>query len=198
MTRSTLATLNQGQVSLPTVRIAEFGEFQFPSGTLRLTTADRDIDWGGFKWLGDGRFIDLSSFQEVTDLKGRSISFILSGIDAAIRAAILADRYQYANVSIWIGFFDQNWKLLTTPHVLADSLLMSTGALTIKGGRGGGALQEVIELKTESWNIHGQRDSANLIATEQQKLRYAGDTCLDNVPSIVDKVITWGKAFQRA
>lgn len=80
MTRSTLSSTNRTETQKKEVRQVEFAEFAFPSGTIRVCNADRNMTWGGFTWLADATLIEPASAEEVADLSPRRYAFLLSAL----------------------------------------------------------------------------------------------------------------------
>jgi hypothetical protein len=188
VTRATLIAANRTEVGKTQLRRAEFAEFQFPSGTIRITTADRNITWGGFTWLANAGMAKSGNVIEAADLKARRTTFSLSGLDSAMVTRILADNFSFATVKAYIGFFDDTWTLVGTPYTFGDSLLMSGANLQLDQSTG------VVELSCETWAVMSQRDSAVLATPQSQKLRYPGDTGQDRMAYIFAQVVIWGGA----
>lgn len=191
MTRSTLVTANRTEIGKSAARVAEFAEFDFPGGTIRVTTADRDVPWGGYTWVAQALLKDYGAISEASDLKARRTSLKLSGIDSNLLARIMADAYQFANVQVYLGFFDANWKLVADPYPMGDGLLMSNCILTLDAKTG------EVELSAETWDIFNQRDSAVLATPESQRLRYSTDTGMDRVAWIATLDVEWGGGTSR-
>lgn len=190
--RSTLDATNRTEIARNAVRLAHFLELSFPSGTLRSTTASRDLLFSGNTFTANAVLVGFDGVIEVADLKSRRMSLKLSGLDATLILRVLTDRFQYRSAKLWLGFFSESWELLATPHALADNLLMSSASISYERG------ERVISMALETRDLFGQRDSAVLVTPEQQRLRYAGDSGVDRITSIQSEEIQWGGAFQRS
>ncbi len=191
MTRSTLSSANRAEVYKAAVRIVEFVELAFPGGTIRVTTATRDIAWGGYTWIANALLLDYSGLREHAEQKGHRAALRLSGIDATLQTRIFTDSYHYARVQMWQGFLNESWVLVDTPYPLTDELLMSNCTLSVEMGKA------EIELSAETWELFGQQDSAVLVTPENQRLRYTGDTGMDKVAHIMTLAIEWGGSTER-
>jgi hypothetical protein len=189
MTRSTLSAAYQAEAIKGAVRVAEFLELAFPGGTIRVTTADRDVVWGGFTWTASALMRDYGGVSESSDNKPRRIALRLSGVDTALVTRIRTDAYHYARVQIYLGLFEEAWALVGDPYAFGDELLMSSTPLTLSQG------DAAIELSAETWDIFGERDSAVLATPESQKLRYAGDTGMDKVVRMMTQEVEWGGEY---
>lgn len=192
MTRSTLAAANRAEAIAPVVRVAEMAELQFPGGTIRCTTAEMDVTWGGNTFSGNARLIDSGAVGEASDLKARRVAMRLSGLDSTLITRILTDAYNFSAVNIWLGFFDENWQLVADPHEIAPDLLMSGISISLEAGSG------TIELSAEYFDIFAQRDSAVLATPASQRLRYPGDSGMDDVARVATQEIVWGGEFGQA
>jgi len=191
MTRSTMSAGNRAEVGKAAIRLAEFIELRFPSGTVRSTTADRNVVWGGFTWLADARYVKAAGMAEKADLKARRTSIVLAGTDAALVNKIMTDKINFAEADLYVGVFDKNWVLVADPHPLAKNLLMSAPRLRLEEGKA------EIEISAESWTLLAGRDSVVLATPQTQRLRYPGDTGQDKVAAIMTSEIEWGGVFTR-
>lgn len=191
MTRSTLSAANQTEVAKAALRVEFFMELAFPGGTIRITTADRDITWGGNTYTAKALLLDAGAVSESSDLKARRIAFKLSGVDGPLLTRIRTDAWHYARVQFYIGFFTEAWALVADPYALGDELLMSHSQLRLGEGTA------EVELSAETWDIFGERDSAVLATPETQRQRYPGDSGMDRVAILMTQEIQWGGVFAR-
>ena len=189
MTRSTLNAANAAEVAAPVARVCELAKLAFPGGTIYCTTASVDVPWDGKVFKANARLVDSGAVSEASDLKARRIAMRLSGLDQTLITRILTDEYQFSEVSIWLGLFDENWNLVADPHEIAPNLLMSGISIMLEVGSG------EIELSAEYFDIFAQRDSAVLATPASQRLRYSTDTGMDKVARIMTQEIFWGGRY---
>ena len=189
MTRSTLGTANATEAAAPVARVCELAELVFPGGTIYCTTASVDVPWAGKVFKANARLVDAGGVSEAADLKARRIAMRLSGLDQTLITRILTDEYQFSEVNIWLGLFDENWNLVADPHEIAPNLLMSGISIMLEVGSG------EIELSAEYFDIFAQRDSAALATPASQRLRYSDDTGMDKVARIMTQEIFWGGKY---
>lgn len=189
MTREAISSANRTAITAKSVRMAEFIELQFPEGTVRATLAARNIVWGGFTWLGDGKVLSIERLTENTDNKPRRSMLRLSGVDATIRSRLMTSKLNYSECNIYLGLFDEAWVLLDTPITLAQRMLMSFPRIRLDKG------EQMAELSLESWNLLSQRDSPVLATPETQKIRFPGDRGLDRVALIATQEFQWGGQY---
>ena len=185
MTRSTLATANATEAAANSARMVILLDIAFPSGTLYATSAERPIPHNGNRYVPSGVFSDAQGFAETLDLKARRISIRMSGVDASLITKLMNDAYNFAQANVYLGFCDDNWKLVADPHALGDSLLLSGASITLDQGSG------VVEINAETRDILNARSSAQLATPESQRLRYPGDTGMDAVRAIMDMEVEW-------
>lgn len=186
MSRSTLSPAARAETGKNSVRVAELAEFAFPGGTIRITTAERDIYWNGVVWSANALLQDFSGVSESSDLKARRISIQLSALDSTLLNRIFTDKYHYARVQLYLVFLDESWQLIAEPYAFGDELLLSNCAVSLDTEAGS------VELSAETWDIFNQRDSAALATPESQRMRYPGDSGLDRVAAILTQDIEWG------
>ena len=185
MTRSTLATANATEAAANSPRVVVLLDIAFPSGTLYATSAERPIAYNGNRYNPSGSFTEANGFAETLDLKARRVSIRMSGVDAALITKLMDDAYNFAEANIYLAFCDENWKLVTDPHVLGDALLLSGASITLDQGSG------MAEINAETRDILNARSSAQLATPESQQLRYPGDSGMNAVRVIMDIEVEW-------
>jgi len=185
MTRLNLDSSAAAESLKPTLRAANLFRLAFPSGTVYATNAGITIPWNAWLFEPGATVLSWSGYTEAADLRPRGVDFSL-GLLPNLVAAVLADGWQNALCDVWIAWLDPNWNVLGTPYSIAPGLRMSTAALNIADG--GGELR----LTTETGGIYFDRDSATLCTGETQRRRYAGDTALDRLDQVLQKMVDWG------
>ena len=186
MTRATLGATNAAEVVKPTLRLEYLCQVVLPSVTLRGSTGDTDVPFGGNTYYGNAKFVGFSNIIEVPDLKARKVSIQLSGLDPQLVSAAINDKFHFAEISLYIAMFNEAGALIADPHQIGTSLYASN--MPIRLGEGTGS----IDLQAETLEVFNKRNSAVLATPESQKLRYAGDTGMDNVRKISEMEFEWG------
>ncbi len=186
MTRATLLTGNRTEVTKSALRMCYLCEIVLPSVTLRAATGDRDVVCGGNTYLGNAKFRGFGGITETSDLKARRISIELSGVSADLISAAMADKYHYAQISLYAAFFDANWATVAEPHQLGVNLYTSTMSISLMPGGGS------ISVDAESLEVLNRRTSIVMGTPENQKRRYAGDTGMDRVRIVAETEFEWG------
>ncbi len=189
MTRATLSAANRGEIAKAAVHTADFIELRFPSGTVRCTTAARNVTWGGFSWLADARYARTEGMAEKADFTARRTTILLSGADAALITKVMTDNIHFYEADIYVGFFDANWVLVADPHPLAKNLLMSQPKIHFKDGTA------EISISAEQWTLLSRRSAPVLATPQTQRKRYAADTGQDKLAAIMDLEVQWGGEY---
>lgn len=104
--------------------IVHLFELAFSGGTVRYATSSANVGWGGFTWTAIGGNLRFEPVTESGDLSASSVDLILSGVDQAIVAIILAQGYIGRAAKVYLGHLD-----LATALVVADPLLVFSGLL---------------------------------------------------------------------
>jgi hypothetical protein len=97
-------------------------EFQFASGTVRLTTGAQDLSWGGFQWEAVGGLLEMGGVEETSDSRAQGVDVKLSGVDQTVLAVLLTSQYRGRTVTIWRAHLDD-----TTGQFVGDPLLLFQG-----------------------------------------------------------------------
>lgn len=115
---------------------AYFTEFQFTNGTLRISSWNTNLDWGGYTWIGTGALGSISEVKESEKLQSMSLDFTLTVADPAFIATALsaAETYRNKAVYVYVVPMDQGAQVgvpvLTWSGVM-DQMMLS---LTSSGG----------------------------------------------------------------
>lgn len=189
MTRSTLAAANRTEVQANQFRTEYLVTLAFPGGTLRCTTANKTLTFGGNNYLADGRLISVGGISERGDGTQDPIKIILSGADSTVLTRI-DDDFHYSRVTVYQGWLDTAHALVNDPHSLGAYFMSHVDDVYDDDGAR-------IELVCENvlW-AEGQRVDAFLFNDVEQKLRSTGDTFLSNLASLTGSQHVWGGGSQ--
>ena len=169
------------------VPIFALAQFEFDSGTVRLSTLTRDITWNGFTWSGAGGLLGFNLPSETVEVRATGGSIELNGIDPSYLAIADTENFQGRPVTVYIGAFDAAGAVVVDPdnafRGLIDTMETEDDADTAR-----------IAVAVESRAAAFDRPNERRLTPEDQELRYAGDKAFDFVVALADKSIQWGPA----
>ena len=186
MTR-TLHADTTAELATEDLRDALLIDLAFADGTVRFWSGIGDLVWSGDTFTGTGSLGEVSKIEETADLRAVGVQLKLSGIPASLLAIALGEHYQGRLGNKWLALFDANWAIIDDP------ILMFTGkmdVMVIEVGQETGTIQVNLEHRLIDLNRARERR----YTPEDQNVLYPNDRGLDNVASLQDKDIVWGKS----
>lgn len=175
--------------------VAWLVEMQFTSGTIRYTTAPVTINDGTYDWTGLGNIVGVSAVGESEEVTGDSITLSMSIASTALIAASLGnvEYYRGQPVILYLQLLDETFKPVGTAVQRWVGLM---DRVSIKRTQEGGGS---IEMRCSRSGIARMRNSVGLrLTNEQQQARYAGDTGLQYVRTLIEQPSLWlSKEFQK-
>lgn len=180
----TLSSAQQTAVEAAVVRFAYFAEFNFRSATVRVTSLNNTLSWGGFTWAGLGSLGNIGQVAEKGDVAAYSLAFTLNIAQTEWLTLSLVDPYEYRGLAAKLYFcpLDEGFNLIDAP-VRCWSGIMDTMTVSTSGDKG--ASTGKITLKCET-SVHGiLRPSTKRLTPVQHKLKYPNDTGLDYLVELV-------------
>ena len=180
----------QAAIQAGVVRPVTLVELDFPSGFVRVNSSDRIIafDRGGSPsqaedFLGVGRLGSVSAAGESSKLQASGVKLSLSGIPPSHIAAAF-ERAQGRPGRIWMGFLDQDYRLVVDPVLIFSGIIDST-AIDL------GDMAKVT-LSVENRMIAWERPRIRRYTNEDQQQRFADDKFFEFVNPTVEKELLWG------
>jgi hypothetical protein len=170
---ATQEALARGQ----SVFFGELYELGLTSGTVRYWDGFGDISAYGLTWIGRGQFVQRSEIPFGVDDEAGAITLTLSGVDAAIVAAVRAEEAEFYQrpITIWGQFFGEDLQLSGTRfHLFTGTMDVPTyGGTGVKG-------RSVIIPAEGEWS---DRNGAafEFFTNASQQARYPGDKGLEYV-----------------
>lgn len=182
---------NQSAAIAAHAEAVTFVDLDFPSGHLRLHTRTGTIAWGTGspipQWLGVGKLGAVADVKEDAELRPNSITLTLSGVDAALVTAAMAEKYHGRAVTIYDGFLDTTtFALLATPEVKFRGLM---DYMTVDLGGNTGSITVHCESELARW----EKPRELLYTHESQQLLYPTDLGFVNIPVIQSRTVDWSK-----
>lgn len=170
----------------------------FASGVQRFTTFPITLPVDGFDWLGLGAVTSVGSVTESEEVQADALVISLSIVDAALIAASLGnvENYRGRRVDVYLQLLTTTYQP-TGPKKRRWSGLMDK--VEIRRASGDDGSTGSIDLRCSRAGIGRMRNAQGLRLTHEQQLRrFAGDTGLRYVRTLIEQPALWlSKAFQQ-
>jgi hypothetical protein len=170
---------------------------EFASGPLRYTTAPVSVPEGGHTWLGWGAVASVGSVTESEEVLGDAIVLSLSIVDQALIAASLGNvgNYRGRRATLYLQMLDGAFQPVG-PKVRRWAGKMDRVEIRRSASEQGSSGS--IEMRCMRVGVARMRNEQGLRHTlEQQQRRYAGDTGLRYVRTLIEQPSLWlSKRFQ--
>lgn len=180
----TLTANQQAELEKPVTRFAYFAEFFFLTQTIRVTSLNGSVVWGGHTWLGLGALGSISAVEESLGVTSSALVFQLNvaQIEMLALATGNVNEYRGREARLYFSPLDEQFQLIDTP-VRCWLGKMDTMQLAVEGK--GGESTGKINLKCET-SAYGLKRKANLrMNAAQQKQRHPSDTGFDYLTSLI-------------
>lgn len=168
------------------VRLGFLFEAEFISYTLRLSSGQSDLSWGGYTWQGNGWFLGMDSLSESEGIESTALEVVLTGVPTAIITLILSSFRQNLSGKLYLAAFDTSW------GIISDPLLIYSGGLDVPSVIDS-TQQTAIRLRYESQLIKLRQPSDLRYTDEAQKALFPGDRGFQFLAGTADWDGYWGK-----
>ena len=175
-----------------TVRVADLIEFEFETATKRLWNGNGDLPAGGQIWQGIAGLGTIDGLGEQRGPVAEKATFTLSGVDAEILAAAIAESSEVEGrtVTVYLQLFDDAWQT-TGPTIPIWVGLMRPPRISRTLASDGGSAVQSVTIPAENLFVGRSRPPAGRFTDRDQKTRFAGDLFWERAPDLVSKSITW-------
>lgn len=153
-----------------------------PSLNIRLTSNTQDVTFDGDLYTA-GLLSGISEIPETTDLNDAQIAVSFSGIDTAIKAAVVAPDFINSKVTVRIQFFDQDW--VTS----GDGLLYFIGSAASQNIASGQTSSITVSCKSRIASL--SRPRSERYSDQEQQAQYPGDLGMQYASELASKTIIW-------
>lgn len=172
---------------------AYFAEFQFVSGTLRLSNLNVAINWGGYDWAGLGALGNISAISESDGVESSALNFTLNVAQPSMLALGVGpvEDYRGQAAKLYMCPLNENMQLIDTP-VICWRGIMDMMSVGVDGESG----SIVLKCETSSYGLK-RRPTLRMNAAQQKK-KYPTDTGFDYLTGLIANPQTWlSKRFQQ-
>lgn len=183
-----LSAAMQTAVGSSFVPAALLAEFDFDSAPVYAWSGIGDIVWDGKTFKGLGTLVNISNYTENQSLQAEGLTFTLNGVDSAMVAVALDEKYQGRTCKLWLAVVENDAAL----SFILDPYQLFTGLMDLMEISDNGT-QATITLMAENIMALLKRSKESRYTAEFQKSRYPGDKGLDFIAQLQDKQITWGR-----
>lgn len=169
-------------------------EMRFRSGTARLTTWPCAVTAMGQTWTALGTMGRVGDMHESEDGAEEKLDLYLSGVDAALHAAVLGNPadYQEQPVRVWLALLDANTLQLSGAPVLRFAGVMDQAELSADKA------EAVMHCRTATYDVRNN-PAALRYSHQQHQLDHPGELGFEFVESLSKDTTVWvSAAFQRA
>jgi hypothetical protein len=170
----------------------------FAGGAQRFTTFSGTIASGGHDWLGLGSVVTVGSVTESEEVQADAINIGLSIVQTSLIALSLGNVQEYRGrrAEIYLQL------LGSTYQPVGDAKRRWSGLMDrveIQRQQGDDGATGVINLRCSRAGIGRMRHAQGLrLTNEQQQARFAGDTGLRYVRTLIEQPALWlSKEFQK-
>jgi hypothetical protein len=161
-------------------------DLEFTSGSIYLWSGHGDLSWNSNTYVGAGDILQLSAFEETTDLGAVGATVTLTGINSSLVTKARDENYQGRPIIIRLGAFD------SSASIIADPVVVFTGfmdVMTIDEG----AEFSTIQVSAENRLIQIERRNERRYTDSDHKIDFPNDKGFEFVTSIQEKEIVWGR-----
>ena len=181
--------LTAGMVTEVTAAALEpiiFIKAEFDSGDLNLFTGLGSISFGGDTYTGGGDLLTFSAIEETEVVEANNVTIGLTGIKSSVISIALGEDYQDRQITVWFGALDSSGALIADPQKIFS------GRMDVMQIEDGGETAS-ISVRCESNLITLKRPKERRYTSEDQKSDHPTDTFFDQVESLQDAQVTWGR-----
>lgn len=159
-------------------------KLEFDGGDVRVWNGRGDIIFNSEIYTGVGDLGKISLIEEGIDQRAFGITLELSGIPSNTLSIALQEELQNRKAQVWLGFFDSNYQLVTSP------LLLFRGRMDTMNIQMGD--EATVVVTAESRLIDWDRPRIRRYTDADQQELFPGDLGLQFVSPTTEKEIVWG------
>jgi len=160
-------------------------EILTPSLDIRLTSNMQDLTYN-FNNYTAGLIGGISAIPETMDLKDSQISMILSGVDPAIKAAVVAPDFINSPVTIRVQFFNDQYK------TAGDGFVYFIGSAASQNIASSSSSEITIGCRSRIASLG--RPRSERYSDQEQQAKHPGDLGMQFASELASRDIIWPAA----
>ena len=156
-----------------------------PSLDIRLTSNMQDVIYNTNTYTA-GILGGISTIPETSDLNDAQISLMLSGVDPAIKAGVVASDFINSSITVRVQFFSDDW------ISSGDGLLYFTGSAASQNIASGSSSEITISCKSLIASL--SRPRSERYSDQEQQAQHPGDLGMQFASELASRDIIWPAA----
>lgn len=182
----TLDALAQDAVLID--HLVEF-ELDEPTGTIRLTDAFQNVEWGGNTYTAAGHFLTMGDVEETSTLTINTLQVNYSGVDQSMIALVLQEHYLDRTLRIRRAYFDPDtWQIRSVETLFEGRVNRPDVAEDPDNGT------STVAIDVSNMWVDFERSPGRTTNHEQQQLWFPGDRGFEYAARVFQDLPWGGKA----
>ena len=160
---------------------------EFDTEVIRVWNGSEDLTIDSETYIGAGQLLSVQPAEESSDLSSSGMTVTLSGMDSNVLNLALTENYQNRNITATIGY------LMGGALEVAGTVVLFKGrmiTMTVNDTPDGAT----ISIQAENRLLDLERPSNLRFTKESQEFLHTGDLFFNQVASLQDKEIIWGRS----
>jgi len=160
---------------------------EFDSGTIRVWSGAEDLTIGGEVYIGAGDLVNIAPVMDSNDLKSEGLTINISGMNTTVMNYAVNENYHFRPITFSMGY------LMGDSNEVAGTLTLFKGRMTVLTINDN-PNNNTIVIQAENRLTDLSRPCNHRYTKETQEFLHSGDAFFNNVNTIQDREITWGRA----
>lgn len=162
-------------------------KFEFDEGDVGYWTGLGTLTYDGLDYVGTGQLLSMTNITESASIKATGMQFRLSGLPSAILSLSDSSDYQNRPATLYIAAIDINARTL-----VGTPLKILAGRMDTMDQEESGESAALV-LSIENILVTLETPNVRRYTPEDQLIEYAGDEFFNDVNTIQNLQIVWGR-----
>lgn len=163
-------------------------EIDHPAGVVRLNSGVNSVFWGDDEFIALGKMGNITGLTQSMDMKSQEVTLSMAApIMSDAAQQLLTQPVKGRLAFVWQAFLDDDWRVIEgipddviqLANITLDSVDVSIDESNV----------HVLSLKGYMTQHSARRAATVYYSNEWQQSRFPGDTGLDRMASLADKVV---------